>query len=190
MKLNKIICGDAAEELKKMPDKCVDFVLTDPMYDFGTETKTALLAQFLRVSKNGAAVFYSPENQWMTPSQTLFWIKPLSTKNTTRRYSRFVEMIGIYGNVKWNHRRHWSQYTNVFYDLVDGEKQHPFEKPTSLIKRLILNHSDVGDIILDPFMGSGTTAVVAKILGRNFIGIEKNPVYCQIAASQLSQYAP
>jgi len=83
--------------------------------------------------------------------------------------------------------RHWSQYTNVFTDLVEGTKIHPFGKPISLIKRLILNHTDVGDTILDPFLGSGTTLVACKQLGRNGVGIEISEKYCEIARQRLEQ---
>jgi DNA modification methylase len=60
-------------------------------------------------------------------------------------------------------------------DLVDGDTDHPYEKPTTLIRRLILNHTSPGMTILDPFMGSGTIGVVAEVLGRGFIGLEQSP---------------
>ena len=62
---------------------------------------------------------------------------------------------------------------------------HPTEKPVSVISRLI--QANVGDLILDPFLGSGTTAVACKELGRKFIGIEINPKYCEIAQRRLAQ---
>ena len=55
---------------------------------------------------------------------------------------------------------------------------HPTQKPEKLIAKLILASSNKGDLILDPFAGSGTTSVVAKKLFRNYIGIEQNPLYC------------
>lgn len=54
---------------------------------------------------------------------------------------------------------------------VNGEKAHSTQKPEELLYRVILSASNVGDIVLDPFMGSGTTGAVAKKLGRNFVGI-------------------
>lgn len=175
---------DSLAYIKSMPDKSVDLILTDPMYDIDRETIEMLHKEFMRVSK-GAIVFMPPENQWTEASQYAFWIKPISTKNTIKRYSRFVEMIFFTGDIKWNPGRHWSQYTNVFTDLVDGETAHRFEKPTSLIRRLMLNHSDVGDVILDPFMGSGTVGVVARDLGRKFIGIEKDEKYYDMANERI-----
>jgi len=162
--------------------------LTDPPYDFESAVKDEFHKQFMRISKTGAIVFSPPENQWQpTCEQYLFWEKPISTKNTSRRYSRFVEMIQVFGKGKWNAGRHWSQYTNVFRDLVEGETDHPFEKPTSLLSRLIKNHSDEGDLIFDPFMGSGTTGVCCARFNRSFIGIEKNKEYFAIATKRFGQ---
>jgi len=64
---------------------------------------------------------------------------------------------------------------------------HPTQKPKELIMKMILNSSDEGDIILDPFLGSGTTAVAAQQLKRNFIGIEISEKYCEIARQRLGQ---
>jgi DNA modification methylase len=168
-----------------MQDKSVDLILTDPPYDFSTREIEYLQEQFLRLSKNGIIIFSPPENQWTPPEQYGFWIKPISTKNTSRRYSRFVEMIFFYNTTVWNTERKWCQYTNVFTDLVEGGTGHPFEKPISLIRRLILNHSNPGDIILDPFMGSGTVPLVAKDLSRQYIGVELSPEYFKIAEERV-----
>ena len=66
---------------------------------------------------------------------------------------------------------------------------HPTQKPLKVIKFLVIKCSKPGDIILDPFLGSGTTAVACKELGRHFIGIEINPEYCKIAERRLAQTA-
>jgi site-specific DNA-methyltransferase (adenine-specific) len=62
---------------------------------------------------------------------------------------------------------------------------HPTEKPEKLLRRIISIGSKEGDTILDPFMGSGTTGVVAKQLGRNFIGIEIDQSYFEIASRRI-----
>lgn len=64
---------------------------------------------------------------------------------------------------------------------------HPTQKPIDLTRRLIQRHSNVGDTVLDPFAGSGTTLRAAKDLGRRAIGIEINPDYCAIAVERLRQ---
>jgi len=173
--INKRTIGNSFDLLPTIPDKCVDLIITDPPYDFDNDKKLWLHSQFIRICKGAIIVFSPPENQWILPAdQHLFWIKPISTKNTIRSYSRFVEMIFLYGRGARNNNRHWSQYTNVFTDLVDDSNLHPYRKPPSLISRLIKNHSDPGQVILDPFSGSFVVADESERLGRNFIAIEIN----------------
>ena len=158
---------DARELLPTI--ESAQLVLTDPPYDFDDETKQFFHSHFMRIAPV-AIVFSPPENQWVLPAnQYLFWIKPTSTKNTSKRYSRFVEMIFVYGEAKWVKGQHWSRYTNIFADLVDNTSLHPFRKPPSLIERLILNHTEVGDLIVDPFAGSGVVEEVSIKLGRRCI---------------------
>jgi DNA modification methylase len=155
-----LFCGDSFEILPRISVKFAEVVITDPPYELSPQQIVEIDSHFLRVA-NGKIVFMPPENQWVNSDQFCFWIKPISTKNTSKRYSRFVEMIFIGGNLQWNTGRHWSQYTNVFADLVEGETDHPYEKPVSLIRRLVLNHTNPGQAIIDPFAGSGTTLVAA-----------------------------
>lgn len=63
--------------------------------------------------------------------------------------------------------------------------KHPTIKPLHIIKNFIINSSTEGDIVLDPYIGSGTTAVAAKELKRHYIGIEKEEKYCKIANDRL-----
>ena len=63
--------------------------------------------------------------------------------------------------------------------------KHPTQKPEKLIAKLILASSNVGDVILDPFVGSGTTSVVAKKLNRNYIGIEREKEYAALTEKRL-----
>ena len=67
--------------------------------------------------------------------------------------------------------------------------QHPTQKPTELLRRIILSCTDKGDIVLDPFSGSGTTNLVAMELGRNSIAIEKDPKYVDLIKKRLSKAA-
>lgn len=179
---NKIYHGvDSFEILPQLPDQCVDLVLTDPPYDFNGDQKWFLQEHFLRIAKGAVIVFSPPENQWILPAdQYFFWVKPSSTKNTSRSYSRFVEMVFIYGRGPWNTNRHWSQYTNVSFDFVDSVEQNPFRKPPALIERLVLNHSDPGDLILDPFGGSFVVAEVAGRNSRDFMTWDIAPDYSKI----------
>ena len=69
----------------------------------------------------------------------------------------------------------------------NNQRSHPTQKPEALMYRIILSSTNKGDIILDPFLGSGTTAVVAKRLQRNFIGIEQDKEYISLAKKRLKQ---
>ncbi len=62
---------------------------------------------------------------------------------------------------------------------------HPTQKPEKLIAKLVLASSNKKDIVFDPFLGSGTTSVVARKLGRHYVGIEQNPNYCIWAERRL-----
>ncbi len=67
----------------------------------------------------------------------------------------------------------------------DGVKAHPTQKPESLLYRVVLSSSQPGDVILDPFFGTGTTGAVAKKLGRNWIGLEQNTEYADLAERRI-----
>ncbi len=69
----------------------------------------------------------------------------------------------------------------------EGEKLHPTQKPESLLNRIILSSSNINDIILDPFFGTGTTGVVAKKLKRKYIGIEENITYIKKASQRIDE---
>ena len=71
----------------------------------------------------------------------------------------------------------WDDIAVPYWSMAENTA-HPTQKPEKLIAKLILASSNKGDVVLDPFAGSGTTGVVAKKLGRNYINIEQNPLYC------------
>ena len=78
-----------------------------------------------------------------------------------------------------------SSQTVHSFDNIIGNKQHPTEKPVDLMKLYVGNSSQVGDTVFDPFMGSGSTGVACKELNRNFIGIELDKQYFDIAESRI-----
>ncbi len=69
----------------------------------------------------------------------------------------------------------------------DGKKLHPTQKPEGLLYRVLLASSQVGDVVLDPFFGTGTTGAVAKRLHRHFVGIERDPVYAKAARERIDE---
>ena len=71
-----------------------------------------------------------------------------------------------------------------------GRKTHPTQKPEALLSRVLLAASNAGDLVLDPFFGSGTTGAVARRLGRSFVGIERDPVYAAAARRRIAAVEP
>ncbi len=78
----------------------------------------------------------------------------------------------------------WTDLTVPFWSMSENT-EHPTQKPEKLIAKLVLASSNRGDVVLDPFLGSGTTSVVAAKLGRRYVGIEIDETYCLLAEKRL-----
>ncbi len=121
------------------------------------------------------------------------WIKSNPLFHLRRiNFRSGVEMIlcGSKGNRRMKNYLRQSEMKNYFVTSVKsgyGVTEHPTEKPVELLKRLIEPTTLPGDVVLDCFMGSGSTAVAAYTLGRNFIGFEKDAEYCKMANSRLTR---
>ncbi|PLW75057.1 site-specific DNA-methyltransferase [Cohaesibacter celericrescens] len=72
----------------------------------------------------------------------------------------------------------------------DGKKVHPTQKPESLLYRVLLSSTNPGDVVLDPFFGTGTTGAVAKKLGRHFVGVERDSDYIKAANARIDAVVP
>ena len=120
--------------------------------------------------------------------ETLIWATPKKTGKYTFNY----ETMKQYNNGK-QMRSDW--YIDICLGserLKDekGKSLHSTQKPMELLRRVILSSTRADDVILDPFMGSGTTGAVAKELGRNFIGIDQNKKYVDAARARISKVVP
>lgn len=90
------------------------------------------------------------------------------------------------GNYRLTHPSNiWTDITIPFWSMPENT-DHPTQKPEKLIAKLILSSSNEGDFVFDPFLGSGTTAVVAKKLNRHYCGIEQDVEYCCWAEKRLA----
>lgn len=78
----------------------------------------------------------------------------------------------------------WNDISVPFWSMPENT-DHPTQKPEKLLAKIILSSTNEDDVVLDPFMGSGTTAVVAKKLGRKFVGVEVDEYYCCLAEKRL-----
>lgn len=158
---------DAYEWLKEQPDKSFDHVITD--YEYGTEFP---FEDLVRVTKGNIITFCSEKDYPFKPTERAYWIKTPSTENYTKHLGRFVEHIFIHRQGDAFNCLHWSQMTGVYTDLVENADGHQWRKPLSLIERLVRIYTNVGDRVLDPFMGSGTTLKACDRLGRSGVGVD------------------
>ncbi|MCB0197079.1 MAG: site-specific DNA-methyltransferase [Anaerolineae bacterium] len=80
----------------------------------------------------------------------------------------------------------WTDLTVPFWSMPENT-DHPTQKPEKLVAKIVLASSNPGDVVFDPFLGSGTTSVVAKKLGRQYLGVEIDETYCCLAEKRLAQ---
>jgi len=208
-----IYCGDCLEVLPLLEPDSIDLVVTDPPYGLNyfsncynginphnriiNDDKFFLpLRRIWKLIKETGALFffYSWKNDPIDIPvdiqirNKIIWVKNNWTAGDLKGdYGNQYENIAFCPKDKFE--IHGKRLSNVWpCDRVPHQKlKHPTEKPCQIIYPAILSGSDNNNLILDPFLGSGTTAVAAKQLGRKFIGIEISEKYCQIAVDRLRQ---
>ncbi|MFL2818652.1 MAG: site-specific DNA-methyltransferase [Candidatus Puniceispirillales bacterium] len=116
--------------------------------------------------------------------ETLIW----ASKNPSSKYTfNYEAMKSLNGDLQM--RSDWLIPICTGDERLkdrDGKKVHPTQKPENLLTRVIMSSSNIGDIVLDPFFGTGTTGAVSKKLGRNFIGIEQDANYAIEAQKRIN----
>ena len=205
---NKIICGDWREVTKDWPDGCVDLVLTDPPYGkvcyrckggigklkeknqtyesmvkWGIEKKP-IITEIRKLLAVGSNYIIWGGNYFLEafPSTNCFliWDKQGDWADTC--FAGVEMALTSFNKVA---RKFTCRRQGFVSDSKDGKIDHPTPKPTELMLWCVNNYTKIDDLILDPFCGSGTTCVAAKMLGRRYIGIDISPEYCQIAEERL-----
>jgi len=120
--------------------------------------------------------------------ETLIW----ATKNPEQKYTFNYEAMKAL-NDELQMRSDWTLPICAGHERIkgaDGQKAHSTQKPEALLHRVIVSSTKTGDVILDPFFGSGTTGAVAKRLGRRFIGIEREKTYADVARARIAEIVP
>jgi modification methylase len=119
--------------------------------------------------------------------ETLLWAQKKQGAKYTFNYQEMKSL-----NMNKQMRSDWvlPLCTGSERQKVNGEKAHSTQKPEVLLERVILSTSNVGDVVLDPFFGTGTTGAVAKKLHRHWIGIEREEAYAQVAEKRLARVKP
>ena len=116
--------------------------------------------------------------------QILIWFKNNATPN--KYYLNSYEMILMLRKGKAKNINHMGTKNVLQINNIIGNKKHPTEKPVELMEILIDNSTRGGDVVLDPFMGAGSTGIACKNLGRDFIGIEIDEKYFKIAENRIN----
>ena len=201
-----IICGDCLDVLSEMPDGCVDMVLTDPPYgigesneknhsrsclckttDFGhyqwdtTKLPDNTILEMVRVSRN--QIIFGGNYYGAVLGNTscyIVWDKDNGATDFADCELAWASFDKAVRRVKWR----WQGMLQE-PGTTKEKRVHPTQKPLGVAKWIVERYSTPGETILDPCCGSGTFCVAAKMLGRNYIGIDISADYCQIARDRL-----
>jgi site-specific DNA-methyltransferase (adenine-specific) len=199
--LNEIICGDCLEVMKEIPDKSIDLILTDPPYGVNLEYESYedteenwenLFLSFIPQAKRIAKMVIMPSCKINKlefiyknhpPDWLICWYKGSPGTN------------GYIGFNDWEPLLVYNKTNKIAHDYLSttnkeklGNYGHPCPKPINWAYKLINMVTNKGDLILDPFAGSCTTALAAIKSGRDWICIEKEQNYCDIGRKRISNY--
>ena len=212
--IDKIFNEDCLEGIEKLADNSIDLICTDPPYCVGTTSNglkgnfldnnlivpffKQLFSQWRRVLKDGGHIYinndwrtypflYPIVNQYFIQRNLIVWKKAdyPSAGNWYRFNHEFI-MFATNGKNKREfsaaERDVWNIALNETYP---SNRLHQSQKPLELIEKMIKNSSHEGDVVLDCFMGSGTTAVACIKNNRHFIGFELDEKYYNIANERI-----
>lgn len=235
MELNRIYNEDCFETFKRIDDKSIDLILTDPPYGKTacqwdvTLNLSSLWAELKRIGKYNCVYVFTASQPFTTDliNSNRKWFKyewiwdkklpsgfqiakyrpmlrhenivifsentpkyfPIKTKQKERTSGGFKKssLSSPIKNVDGELRRHDDKYPQSIIEFYKRDKGtiHPTQKPVALFEYLIKTYSSESDIVLDPFMGSGTTAITCINLKRNYIGSELNKDYYDIAIKRI-----
>lgn len=205
---NRILQGDCTQLLKSVPDNSVDFILTDPPYfvrykdrsgrtianDSDPESVLGAFTDLHRTLKpdrfcisfygwNSVDAFFRAwKHAGFSPVGHIVWRKNYASSTGFLRACHEQAYVLAKGRPAKPSRplddvQPW-EYT--------GNKVHPTEKAVSILTPLVETFSRPGNVVLDPFAGSGSTLVSAALLNRRYLGIELEPHYCQLAEKRLA----
>ena len=202
----KLLKGDCLEIMKEIPDKSIDVIITDPPYGILGGSKTIggsklykaneyncewdnvrmskeILDEIFRCSKNQIIFGYNYFSDLLPSTNSLIvWDK----KEKNDWFDNFSD-----GEIIWtSYNKPLRIYRFLWMGALRKGKRtrrvHPTQKPVELMDWIIKNYTKENDVILDCFMGSGTTGISAVKNNRNFIGIELDETYFNIAEERIS----
>ena len=204
---NKIINADCLDILKQLPDKCIDLVLTDPPYGIGIkgsvgggskrgkvkDCKKCNWDEFIPSQEYFDEIFRFSKNQiiWggnyfvesLKNSRCfLCWYKRDGLPERT-----FADAELAWTSFDKNAKVYNIRHDGFIRDSKEAQELHPTQKPLKLFEKCVADFSQEGDLILDCFSGSGTTAIACHNLKRRFICIEKDFDYWKASVKRLKK---
>jgi site-specific DNA-methyltransferase (adenine-specific) len=195
--------------MKQMPDNCVDLVLTDPPYGINAYSTGTMgggvlakqstfkatdwdshippkesFEQMLRVSKNqiifGGNYF---ANYLPNSSCWIIWDKDNGDNNFADCELAWTSFKTAARKFLWK----WQGMLQERMGELKEKKYHPTQKPIGLMQKILTKYTDEGQTVLDCYSGSGSISVACEKMGRNYIGIEISPEYCEIARKRVQE---
>ena len=210
----EIFNEDCLEGMKSLADNSIDLIATDPPYCVGASsngTKSSfsdfnlmrpffeqLFSEWRRILKDGSHVYcctdwrtypflYPLLIKYLTVRNLIVWEHMLLRPGNWYRGSYELIIFAVKGKGKrefsGGERDVWQIKNSAAASIVN--RVHPSQKPIELMEKMIRNSSGEGGTVLDPFLGSGTTAIAAMNLNRNFIGYEIDEKYFLIAQKRI-----
>jgi len=207
--VNRVIHGDCIDVMAALPSESIDFILTDPPYIVGYRSRDGrtiasdnraswlkpAFAEAYRVLKpNRYCVsfygwhkverfMYAWKDAGFRPVGHFVFVKEYASSAGYTRYCH----ENAYLLAKGRPQKPLRPLRDVLRWRYTGNTLHPTQKPLDALSHLICAFSTRGDIVLDPFAGSGSTALAARCLGRRYIAIEKAARYHRIAKKRLAR---
>lgn len=234
--LNKIVCGNAIDVMKQMPDQMVNLVITSPPYNLKNSTGNGMkdgrggkwanaalqngythhtdcmphdeyvkwqrrcLNEMMRIIPEDGAIFYN--HKWRVQSgllqdrqdivngfpvrQIIIWKRKGGLNFNPGYFLPTYEVVYLIAKSNFKLAPKANACGDVWDFTQEMNNEHPAAFPVDLIDRIV--SSTTAKIILDPFMGSGTTAISAINFKRNYIGIDISPEYCEMARKRIEKH--
>jgi len=209
LEINKVYNMDCIQALKELPDESVDCIITDPPYGINYESNRYKHKNPHKPIENDDTLFIPLDELWriLKPTGAMFVFYSHKVPLLDKRVKNVIiwvknnwtagDLTGDFGNQyeciaympKDGFKIHSKRYSNIWnFDRVAPDKlKHPTQKPITIIRRIIECSTKEGEIVLDPFLGSGTTIIASKELKRQFIGFEIEKDYFKVINDRLAQ---
>ncbi len=233
--IDRFICGNAVDVMRKIPSGSIEIVVTSPPYNLKNSTGNGMkdgrggkwqgaalvngyshyddniphdeyvawqrdcLTEMLRIIPDNGAIFYN--HKWRVQAgllqdrhdivsgfpvrQIIIWRRKGGINFNPGYFLPTYEVIYLIAKSKFKLIKKANAHGDIWEFNQEGNNKHPAPFPVALIERII--SSTDARVVLDPFMGSGTTALAAKYLGRQFVGIDVSPEYCEMAKVRLNE---